>query len=50
MDPNLIRRIAGESKERTDERDAIVRKLARLENSARVSKQYATRPHPGKPI
>jgi hypothetical protein len=40
----MIKRIAGETEEKSLERDAIVRRLETLENGARVCKQYAKRP------
>ena len=45
MDADVIKRIAGETQEKIDERDAILRRLAILENGARICKQYAKRPH-----
>ncbi|RDL35917.1 Uncharacterized protein BP5553_06529 [Venustampulla echinocandica] len=44
MDADIIKKIAGESKEKSLERAAIVRRLEILENGARICKQYAKRP------
>ena len=44
MDSDTIKRIAGETEEKSLERDVIVRRLKTLENGARVCKQYAKRP------
>jgi hypothetical protein len=44
MDPELIKRIAGETEEKIDERDAVVRRLKVLEEGAKICKQYAKRP------
>jgi hypothetical protein len=45
MDADIIKRIAGETQEKIDERDAILRRLTILEKGARICKQYAKRPH-----
>ena len=47
MDANVIKQIAGESEEKTREREEILRKLATLEAGARICKQYAMRPGSG---
>lgn len=47
MDPDVVKRIAGETEEKTHERQAILRKLRILENGALICKRYAKRPHLG---
>jgi hypothetical protein len=44
MDPDVIKRIAGETQEKIDERGVILRNLKFLENGARICKLYAKRP------
>lgn len=44
MDADLVKRIAGETDEKAIERDAVSRRLAVLENGARICKQYAKQP------
>jgi hypothetical protein len=48
MDSDAIKRIAGETEEKIRERDLILRRLAILENGARICKMYAKRPQPCK--
>jgi len=44
METEVVTRIAGESEEKTMERDAILRRMETLEKGARICKQYAKRP------
>ena len=44
MDADVVKRIAGETQEKIDERDIILRNLTILENGARICKLYAKRP------
>lgn len=44
MDADIIKRIAGETQEKIDERERILQKLAILEDGARICKQHAKRP------
>ena len=48
MSADIIAEIAGETKEKTLEREEIVGLLATLENGARICRQYAMRPRSGK--
>jgi hypothetical protein len=47
MDTDIITQIAGESEEKTRERDEILHKLATLEAGARICREYAMRPGSG---
>lgn len=48
MNADTIRRIAGETEETIQERDAILKKLEVLKNGARICKRYAKHPQPSK--
>jgi hypothetical protein len=47
MDPDVVKRIAGETEEQIMERDSILRRLAILEEGALICKKYAKRPQLG---
>jgi len=43
MDVEVIKKIAGESEKKVDERDETLRRLEKLQNGARICKEYALR-------
>ena len=44
MDPDTIKKIAGETEEKILERNEILRRLTALESGAKICKQYAKKP------
>jgi hypothetical protein len=50
MDSELITKIAGESEEKSQEREEIRRKLETLQTGARICRQYSLRVKPCKPF
>jgi hypothetical protein len=49
MDTDVVNRIAGETEEKIEERESILRRLSTLEKGALICKQYAKRPQHGIP-
>lgn len=47
MDAKLLQKIAGETEEKVQRRDEILRELAALEAGAQLCRQYARRSHSG---
>lgn len=49
MDPDIVKKMAGETEEKSLEREAILQRLSILEKGFRICKQYAMRPQSCKP-